>query len=184
MPLYCSNTGSTALRDAESPAAEHGGAVIVHQQLLCLLGKSWPVAGAVLLDEFYLPAEHAALLVDLRDREFFRFHRAGSLIAIVPVTECRMPTVTLSSVTARPVVSIVAVAGPAAIATRGSIAAAGSAASPLRTWRRPEKRLFGASSDIGANLMGRGAIVAADARGSGEREQYVKARIPGRRRHT
>ena len=37
-----------------------------------------------------------------------------SLIAMVPVTECRIPTVTLSSVTARPVVLTADVGGAAA----------------------------------------------------------------------
>ena len=58
-----------------------------------------------------------------------------SLIAMVPVTECRMPTVTVSSVTARPVVFTVAVAEVAAPATRGSIAAAGTAAIPFSSVR-------------------------------------------------
>ena len=60
-----------------------------------------------------------------------------SLIAIVPVMECRMPTVTVSSVTARPVVFTAAVAGlSAAKPARGSNAAAGSAAMPINNRRR------------------------------------------------
>ena len=42
-----------------------------------------------------------------------------SLSAIVPLSECRMPQVTVSSVTARPEVLTVAVAGPAARAGAG-----------------------------------------------------------------
>ena len=48
-----------------------------------------------------------------------------SEIAIVPVAECRMPTVTSVSVTARPVVLTADVAGPAPKATRGNSAIAG-----------------------------------------------------------
>ena len=59
-----------------------------------------------------------------------------SLIAIVPVTECRMPTVTVSSVTARPVVLTAAVAGVAARAARGRSPAIGRAAIPIRSLRR------------------------------------------------
>ena len=44
-----------------------------------------------------------------------------SEIAIVPVAECRMPTVTSVSVTASPVVLTAAVAGPAPKDGRGSI---------------------------------------------------------------
>ena len=59
-----------------------------------------------------------------------------SLIAIVPVTECRMPTVTSVSVTAKPVVLTAEVGGPAPNANRGSSAIAGKAAAPISSLRR------------------------------------------------
>ena len=57
-----------------------------------------------------------------------------SEIAIVPVMECRMPTVTLSSVTARPVELIADVVG-AAKALLPKKLAAGRAAMPFSSWR-------------------------------------------------
>ncbi len=59
-----------------------------------------------------------------------------SEIAIVPVAECRMPTVTSVSVTARPVVLTTEVAGPAPKEGRGSIVIAGRAAMPISSLRR------------------------------------------------
>src|SRR5258708_2331423 len=59
-----------------------------------------------------------------------------SEIAIVPVTECRMPTVTSVSVTANPVVLTAEVAGPAPNDGRGSIEMAGNAAIPISSLRR------------------------------------------------
>src|SRR5581483_10939398 len=59
-----------------------------------------------------------------------------SEIAIVPVTECRMPTVASVSVTANPVVLTADVGGTSAKAGRGSIDMAGKAAIPIRSLRR------------------------------------------------
>src|SRR5262249_55591743 len=59
-----------------------------------------------------------------------------SEIAMVPVTEWRMPTVTSVSVTARPVVLTAEVAGTSAQADRGSSEMAGSAAIPCKSLRR------------------------------------------------
>ena len=53
----------------------------------------------------------------------------------MPVIECRMPTVTLSSVMASPVVLTAEVAG-AAKASLPKKLTAGNAAMPLRIWRR------------------------------------------------
>ncbi len=55
---------------------------------------------------------------------------------MVPVTECRMPTVTSVSVTARPVVLTAEVAGTSAKDGRGSIDMAGNAAIPINSLRR------------------------------------------------
>src|ERR1700689_719411 len=59
-----------------------------------------------------------------------------SLIAIVPVTECKMPTVTSVSVTASPVALTADVAGASARAEGGSIAPAVRAAAPVSRPRR------------------------------------------------
>ena len=77
MPLYCSNTGSTALRDAEVQQPMTAAHLVVDQQLLGLFREGRPVAGAVFLDELDLAAEHAAGCVDLLDRELFGLDRAG-----------------------------------------------------------------------------------------------------------
>src|ERR1700722_515078 len=65
-----------------------------------------------------------------------------SLIAMVPVTECKMPTVTSVSVTASPVVLTAAVAGASARANCGSIADDDKAAAPTRSPRRVGLRRF------------------------------------------
>ena len=62
MPLYCSNTGSTALREAEVQHPNTEAHLSLHEKLLCLLGEGRPIAGAVFLDELDLAAEHAALM--------------------------------------------------------------------------------------------------------------------------
>ena len=77
MPLYCSNTGSTALRDAEVQQPITAAHLSLHQKLLRLLGEGRPVAGAVFLDELDLAAEHAALRVDLLDGELLGLDRTG-----------------------------------------------------------------------------------------------------------
>jgi len=59
-----------------------------------------------------------------------------SLMAMVPVTECKMPTVTSVSVTARPVVLTLAVGNCWASAVGASIAVADSAAAPTKSSRR------------------------------------------------
>jgi hypothetical protein len=94
MPLCCSKTGSTALREAEVQQPITEATLSLTRSLRAFSAKvgqseapsSWMIS--------ILPAEHAALLVDLLDGEFLGLHRAGSEIAIVPVIECRMPTVT------------------------------------------------------------------------------------------
>jgi hypothetical protein len=65
-----------------------------------------------------------------------------SLIAIVPVTECRMPTVTSVSVTASPVVFTCAVGGTSARAKCGTIDDADRAAAPMSSPRRVGVRRF------------------------------------------
>src|SRR5579872_1715836 len=80
-----------------------------------------------------------------------------SEIAIVPVTECRIPTVTSVSVTANPVVLTTEVAGVSAHADRGSREIAGRAAIPASSLRRSgDFRPLLISSDISTPIRVRG----------------------------
>jgi len=84
-----------------------------------------------------------------------------SEIAIVPVAECRMPTVTSVSVTASPVVLIAEVAGAWAKEGRGSRVKAGNAAIPISSFRRNadcSPCLF--SSDISTPFLFEDALLA------------------------
>ena len=65
------------LAGGRRPAAHHRGALVLHQKLLRLFGEGRPIAGAVLLNELDLASKHAALSIDLLDRELFGFHRTG-----------------------------------------------------------------------------------------------------------
>jgi hypothetical protein len=79
---------------------------------------------------------------------------------MVPVAECRMPTVTSVSVTAKPVVLIAEVAGDCAKDARGSIAMAGTAAIPINSLRRNgDNRPLLASSDMSTPLFVRGHAI-------------------------
>jgi hypothetical protein len=77
MPLYCSNTGSTALREADVQQPITEAHLSCTRSFFAFSAKGRPVAGAVFLDELDLAAEHAALRVDLLDGELLGFHRAG-----------------------------------------------------------------------------------------------------------
>ncbi len=74
---------------------------------------------------------------------------------IVPVIECRMPTVTSVSVTASPVVFTADVAGTSGRANFGSTAADERAAAPIRSPRRVGLRRFPVifSEDIDASIQ-------------------------------
>jgi len=81
---------------------------------------------------------------------------------MVPVAECRMPTVTSVSVTARPVVLTAEVAGACANDVRGSIVTAGMAAIPINNLRRSgDNRPLLASSDMSTPLFVRGHAIGA-----------------------
>src|SRR5579872_5903640 len=68
-------------------------------------------------------------------------------MAMVPVIECRMPTVASVSVTARPVV-LTADVGTSARLTRGNSDSAGTAAIPISSFRRSgDERPRSLSSD-------------------------------------
>ena len=77
MPLYCSNTGSTALREAEVQQPITAAHLSLTSSFLAFSAKVGQSRGAVFLDELDLAAEHAARGVDLLDRELLGLHRAG-----------------------------------------------------------------------------------------------------------
>ena len=134
MPLYCSNTGSTALREAEVQQPNTEAQWSLASSFLAFsanVGQSEaPSSWMILICRPSTPPD--ALICEIAS--FSASTEPVSEIAIVPVIECRMPTVTLSSVTAKPVVSIAEVVG-AASALLAKKVAAGRAAMPLRIWR-------------------------------------------------
>src|SRR6202012_3333749 len=136
MPLYCSNTGSTALREAEVQqpnTAAHLSSTKSFFAFSAKVGQSLaPSSWTNLILRPSTPPD--ALICSIAS--FSASTEPVSLIAIVPVTECRMPTVTSVSVTARPVVLTAEVAGTSANEGRGSIDMAGNAAIPISSLRR------------------------------------------------
>jgi hypothetical protein len=100
------------------------------------------------------------LRIDLLDRRFSASTDPVSLIAIVPVTECKMPTVTSLSVTASPVVFTCAVGGASASANCGSIAVADNVAAPTRSPRRVGVRRFPVSFSEDMRRLDSAVVVA------------------------
>src|SRR5271156_4936638 len=135
MPLYCSNTGSTALREAEVQqpmTAAHLSLTSSFFAFSAKVGQS--LAPASWINLILRPrAPPCSLFCEMAS--FSASTQPVSEIAMVPVTEWRMPTVTSVSVTARPVVLIAEVAGVSARAVRGSIEMAGNAAIPISSLR-------------------------------------------------
>src|SRR3954469_20639862 len=154
MPLYCSNTGSTALREAEVQQPITAAHLSLTRSFLAFsanVGQSLPPSSWMNL--ILRPSTPPAALI-CSIASFSAWIEPVSEIAIVPVAECRMPTVTSVSVTARPVVLTVAVAGPAPNDGRGSIEMSGSAAAPISSLRRSGdcRPLFG-SSDMSTPFL-------------------------------
>ena len=111
MPLYCSNTGSTALREAEVQqpiTAAHLSLTSSFFAFSAKVGQS--LAPSSWMNLILRPSTPPAALI-CSIASFSASTEPVSLIAMVPVTECRMPTVTSVSVTARPVVLTAEVAG-------------------------------------------------------------------------
>src|SRR5437667_5568278 len=157
MPLYCSNTGSTALREAEvqQPITEaHLSLTSSFLAFSAKVGQSLcPSSWMNLILRPSTPPE--ALICSIAS--FSASTEPVSEIAMVPVTECRMPTVTSVSVTARPVVLTTEVAGTSAKDGRGSIVMAGKAAIPIRSWRRSgDFRPLFVTSDMSTPFLVRG----------------------------
>src|SRR5882757_6695966 len=136
MPLYCSTTGSTALREAEVQQPMIAATLSLTRSFLAFsakVGQSLaPSSWMILILRPRMPP--ASLICEMAS--FSVSIEPVSEIAMVPVAECRMPQVTSVSVTARPVVLIAEVAGPAPNEGRASIEMAGNAAIPISSLRR------------------------------------------------
>ena len=136
MPLYCSNTGSTALREAEvqQPITDaHLSLTSSFFAFSAKVGQSdAPSSWINLILRPSTPPD--ALICSMAS--FSACTDPVSEIAMVPVTECRIPTVTSVSVTARPVVLTAEVAGPAPNDGFETSDMAGSAAIPISIFRR------------------------------------------------
>src|SRR5689334_2037369 len=136
MPLYCSTTGSTALREAEVQQPMIDATLSLTRSFLAFSAKvGQSDAPSSWMNLIFLPSTPPAALI-CSIASFSASIEPVSEIAIVPVAECRMPTVTSVSVTARPVVLTADVAGPAPKDGRGSMVMAGSAAMPISSLRR------------------------------------------------
>src|ERR1700755_1688871 len=136
MPLYCSNTGSTALREAEvqQPITEaHLSLTSSFFAFSATVGQS--LAPSSWMNLILRPSTPPAALI-CSIASFSASTDPVSEIAMVPVTECRMPTVTSVSVTARPVVLTADVGGASAKDGRGRLVGAGTAGIPIRSLRR------------------------------------------------
>src|SRR5579863_3806620 len=142
MPLYCSNTGSTALRDAEvqQPITEaHLSCTRSFFAFSAKVGQS--LAPSSWMNLILRPSTPPCALI-WSIASFSASTEPVSLIAIVPVTECKMPTVTSLSVTASPVVFTRAVGNASARADCGNTAVADSAATPTKSSRRVGVRRY------------------------------------------
>src|ERR1700744_3216193 len=111
MPLYCSNTGSTALRDAEVQQPITAAHLSLTRSFFAFSAKvGQSLAPSSWMNLILRPSTPPCSLI-WEIASFSASTDPVSEIAIVPVTEWRMPTVTSVSVTARPVVLTAEVAG-------------------------------------------------------------------------
>src|ERR671936_1779108 len=130
MPLYCSNTGSTALRDAEVQQPMTAAHLSLTRSFFAFsanVGQS--LAPSSWMNLILRPSTPPAALI-CSMASFSASIDPVSEIAIVPVAECRMPTVTSVSVTARPVVLTADVAGAGGQAPPRRQGSAGAGAPP------------------------------------------------------
>src|SRR5262245_17667006 len=136
MPLYCSNTGSTALRDSDVQQPITDATLSFTRSLRAFSAKvGQSLAPSSWMNLILRPSTPPAALI-CSIASFSACTEPVSLIAMVPVTECRMPTVTSVSVTARPVVLTAAVGNCCARALGAGIAVADKAAAPVKSSRR------------------------------------------------
>ena len=154
MPLYCSMTGSTALREAEVQQPMMAATLSLTSSFLAFSAKvgqsEAPSSWMILILRPSTPP--IALICSIAS--FSAWIDPVSEIAMVPVAECRIPTVTSVSVTASPVVLTAEVAGACANDPRGNIVRAGNAAIPISSFRRIGERRPGLfSSDMFTPLL-------------------------------
>src|ERR1700754_268261 len=154
MPLYCSMTGSTALREAEVQQPMMAATLSLTSSFLAFSAKvGQSLAPSSWMNLILRPSTPPMALI-CSMASFSASIDPVSEIAIVPVAECRIPTVTSVSVTASPVVLIAEVAGVSAHEDRGSREIAGSAAIPASSLRRSgDFRPLLISSDMSTPLM-------------------------------
>src|ERR1700730_7288067 len=136
MPLYCSNTGSTALRDAEVQQPMTDAHLSLTRSFFAFSAKVGQSLAPSSCTNLILRPNTPPLALICSIASFSASTDPVSLIAMVPVTECRIPTVTSVSVTARPVVLTTEVAGISAKDGRESIDMAGKAAIAISSLRR------------------------------------------------
>ena len=106
-------TGSTALREAEVQQPMIAATLSLTRSFLAFSAKvGQSLAPSSWMNLILRPSTPPAALI-CSMASFSASIEPVSEIAIVPVAECRMPTVTSVSVTARPVVLTAEVAGPA-----------------------------------------------------------------------
>src|SRR4051794_10149582 len=156
MPLYCSMTGSTAFRDAEVQQPMIAATLSLTSSFLAFSAKvGQSLAPSSWMNLILRPSTPPMALI-CSMASFSASIEPVSEIAMVPVAECRMPTVTSVSVTARPVVFTAEVAGTSAKDGRGSIVMAGNAAIPINSLRRSgDNGPLLASSDMSTPLCSR-----------------------------
>src|ERR1700722_15102246 len=143
MPLSFSNTGSTAFREAEVQQPKTAAHLSCSSSLAAFsakVGQSLaPSSWTILILRPKTPP--ASLICEIANRSAST--EPVSLKAIVPETECNWPTVTTSSVTARPVALTVAVAGLSAQYPGSDMAAKLAAlAAPLKKNPCKNRRYF------------------------------------------
>src|SRR6201995_4033594 len=136
MPLYCSNTGSTALRDADVQQPMTEAHLSLTSSFLAFSAKVGQSLAPSSWMNLILRPNTPPCAVICSIASFSASTEPVSEIAMVPVTEGRIPTVTSVSVTARTVVLTAEVAGTSANDVRGSIEMAGNAAIPISNLRR------------------------------------------------
>ena len=136
MPLYCSNTGRTALREAEVQQPNTAATLSSTSSLRAFSAKvGQSLAPSSWITSILRPSTPPISLIWAM-ASFSACTDPVSEIAMVPVVECRMPTFTVLSVTASFVVLTASVGSAWASAPRGRSATAGSAAMPRRSLRR------------------------------------------------
>src|SRR5580692_5619038 len=136
MPLYCSNTGNTALREAEVQQPITAAHLSLTRSFFAFSAKvGQSLAPSSWTNLIWRPSTPPDELI-WSIASFSASTDPVSLIAMVPVTECRIPTVTSVSVTASPVVLTADVAGTSAKDGRDNIEMAGNAAIPISSLRR------------------------------------------------